>query len=77
MHTASIPEENLLRIAQVEARVGLKRSSIYAGMKAGSFPKCVKLSPRAAAWPSSSIDRWIADRIAGAARSESMRGAAA
>lgn len=60
--------ESLLRLPTVEARTGLKRSAIYAGMKAGTFPHCLKLGPRAAAWSSSSIDAWIAERIATAQR---------
>lgn len=60
--------EQLLRLPSVEARTGLKRSAIYAGMKAGTFPHCLKLGPRASAWPSSSIDAWIAERIATAQR---------
>ena len=55
--------ERLLRLPDVEARTGLKKSAIYAGMKAGTFPTCVKLGPRAAAWPLSEIESWIAERI--------------
>lgn len=60
--------ERLLRLPDVEARTGLKKSAIYAGMKAGTFPACVKLGPRAAAWPSSAVDAWIAERIRTAQR---------
>ena len=55
--------ERLLRLPDVEARTGLKKSAIYAGMKHGTFPTCVKLGPRAAAWPLSHIEAWIAERI--------------
>ena len=55
--------ERLLRLPDVEARTGLKKSAIYAGMKAGTFPHCLKLGPRAAAWPLSSIEEWIAEKI--------------
>lgn len=55
--------ERLLRLPDVEVRTGLKKSAIYAGMKAGTFPRCLKLGPRTAAWPSSAIDAWIAARI--------------
>lgn len=55
--------ERLLRLPDVEARTGLKKSAIYAGMKAGTFPACIKLGPRAAAWPESDISNWIASRI--------------
>jgi|CXWL01.1.fsa_nt_gi prophage regulatory protein len=55
--------ERLLRLPDVEARTGLKKSAIYAGMKAGTFPACVKLGPRAAAWPLSAVESWIGECI--------------
>lgn len=55
--------ERLLRLNDVEFRTGLRKSAIYAGMKAGTFPQCLKLGARAAAWPLSSIEAWIGDRI--------------
>lgn len=55
--------ERLLRLPAVEARTGLKKSAIYAGMKAGTFPSCIKLGPRAAAWPESDIASWIDSKI--------------
>lgn len=66
MQESSLPAgETLLRLPQVEARTGLKKSAIYAGMKADppTFPPGIKLGPRATAWPSSAIDSWIADCI--------------
>jgi prophage regulatory protein len=50
--------EALLRLPEVERITGLKKSSIYAGMKAGTFPKCVHIGPRAVAWPQSRIEAW-------------------
>lgn len=50
--------EPLLRLPEVERITGLKKSSIYAGMKAGTFPKCVHIGPRAVAWPQSRIEAW-------------------
>lgn len=60
--------ENLLRRKQVEARTGLSRSTIYALMQQGEdkFPRPVPLVGRTVAWTSSSIDKWIAERIAAA-----------
>ena len=55
--------ERLLRINDVQARTGLKKSQLYALMKAGTFPACIKLGPRAAAWPESDIANWIASKI--------------
>jgi prophage regulatory protein len=46
----------------VEDRTGLRKSSVYAGMAAGTFPACVRLGARAVAWHEASIDRWIAER---------------
>ena len=69
MHTplnpgASTPE-TLLRLPQVLARVNLSRFSIYEMLnrEPPAFPRPLKLSRRAVCWASSSIDRWIADRI--------------
>lgn len=59
------PTISLLRLEAVEARTGLRKSAIYAGAQAGTFPKPVKLGPRAVAWSSWAIDCWIADRIRG------------
>jgi prophage regulatory protein len=56
--------EILLRRKQVEARVGLTRSTIYALMAEGKFPKPIALAGRTVAWTQSSIDKWIAERIA-------------
>ena len=53
----------LIRLTDVEKRTCLKKSSIYAGGKAGTFPLPVRLSARAVAWRESDIDRWIADRM--------------
>lgn len=54
----------ILRRKQVEARVGLSRSTIYLRITRGEFPAPVSLGVRAVGWTSDSIDRWIADRIA-------------
>jgi prophage regulatory protein len=57
------PADRLLRLPEVESLVGLRKSAIYARLKTGEFPPCVKLGPRAAAWPESEIQAWIASRI--------------
>ena len=55
--------ERLLRLPAVIDKCGIAKSAVYAGMKAGTFPKCIKLGPRASAWPLSSIENWIAEKI--------------
>ncbi len=57
------PADRLLRLPEVESLVGLRKSAIYARLKTGEFPPCVKLGPRAAAWPESEIQAWISARI--------------
>ncbi len=52
----------LLRLPAVEDRTGLKKSTIYAGVKARTFPAPVRLSARAVAFREEDIDLWITGR---------------
>jgi prophage regulatory protein len=55
---------SILRRRQVERRVGLTSSPIYARIKAGTFPSPVRLgSSRAVGWLEHEIDAWLADQI--------------
>lgn len=56
--------ETLLRLDQVEATTGLKKSTIYSLIKAGKFVQPVRITARCTAWPESAIQRWVQDRIA-------------
>ena len=51
--------KRFLRRPEVEARSGLSRSTIYAWMARGDFPKPVKLSGRMVAWREQDIDDWL------------------
>ncbi|MEN8750980.1 AlpA family transcriptional regulator [Marivita sp.] len=51
-----------LRRPQVEEATGLSRSSIYAMMDAGDFPRPVRIGKRAVAWPQSAIEDWLVNR---------------
>jgi prophage regulatory protein len=53
----------LTRLASVMERCALGRSSIYAGVKAGTFPAPVRLSARAVGWREEEIDRWVSERV--------------
>lgn len=55
-------DERFVRISEVMRIVGFKRSTIYAHMNQGSFPKGFKIGPRAAAWRMSDIKRWMDER---------------
>jgi prophage regulatory protein len=60
-------KQNFLEIErppEVLARTGLKRSTLYALIKQGDFPKPIKLSARAIGFLSSEVDDWIAARAA-------------
>lgn len=56
----------ILKRRQVEERVGLTRSPIYARIKAGTFPKPIRRGHGTAAvgWLESEVDAWIAAQIA-------------
>lgn len=49
----------LLRLPEVMARVGLKRSAIYQRMSEGRFPKSRSLGAKCAVWVESEIEEWV------------------
>lgn len=49
----------LIRLPEVMARVGLKRSAIYQRMSEGRFPKSRSLGPKCAVWVETEIDAWV------------------
>ena len=51
-----------LRRSAVEELTGLSRSTIYDLMRRGLFPRPVKLTGKAVAWPESAIAAWLASR---------------
>jgi len=53
-----------LRMLEVQNRVPYSRSTIYAKIERGEFPKPHNLGARAVAFLESDIDEWIAARIA-------------
>jgi prophage regulatory protein len=72
MTTASI-----LKLPFVKGRTGLGRSSIYAAVKAGTFPAPVSLGLRAVGWLDSDITAWIESRpLAGGVAVPTAKGAA-
>jgi len=55
--------ETLMRMPAVLAAVGYGRSTVYSLVKAGKFPKPVKLAGGGAvAWRSSEVASWIAEQ---------------
>jgi prophage regulatory protein len=53
----------ILRRRQVEARVGLSRSTLYALIADGLFPEPIRLSSQAVGWLSHEVDAWLEERI--------------
>ena len=60
----------ILRRKQVQARIGLSRSTLYLRIAEGTFPKPVSLGARAVGWPANEVEALNAARIAGKTNSE-------
>ena len=56
-------QDKLLRLPQVKASTGLSKSSIYARISEGTFPKQIPLGPRLVVWVESDIQNWIAEQV--------------
>ena len=55
---------SILRRRQVEKRIGLTRSPLYARIKDGTFPKPIRLgNGRAVGWIEAEIDAWLVEQI--------------
>lgn len=62
--SSSQSAEKILRIREVEQVSGLKKTTIYQGVKQGTFPAPVRLSVRAVGWHAAAIFEWVATRTA-------------
>ena len=54
----------ILRLPEVTSRTGMPRSTLYAKIAEGQFPKPVKISERSVGWCSNEVDAWVNKRIA-------------
>ena len=54
--------EKILRLPEVLSTVGLSRSSLYALIAKGDFPRQIRLSPRTSGWRLSDVEDWIKRR---------------
>ena len=57
-------QQRILRLPEV---TGFGRSTIYALMANGEFPRSIRIGARAVGWLESDIDQWIETRRIGAA----------
>ena len=63
-------EVSFLRLPELKSVTGLSKSSLYALIRANSFPASVQLGPRTVAWVRSEVRQWAAECIS-KSRSES------
>ena len=54
--------KQIFRRPDVEKLVGLSRSTLYAMMAEGSFPKPIRLGKRAVGWRVADLQRWLETR---------------
>jgi prophage regulatory protein len=59
-----VKRDRLLRLPEVEALTGCKKSTLYNLMRAGKFVRPVRISARCTAWPESRVLEWVQARIA-------------
>ena len=56
--------QRVLTIAEVCAKTGASKSTIYAEISQGRFPPPIKLTVRKSGWLLSEVDHWIDQRCA-------------
>lgn len=54
----------IFRLPEVIRRTGMPRSTLYAKIAEGNFPRPIKLSQRSVGWSPAEIDSWVEGRIA-------------
>jgi prophage regulatory protein len=54
--------DQLLGRKQIEERLNLSRSTLYALLARGQFPKPIHLTTKKVAWMESDIEQWILER---------------
>jgi len=59
-------QHKFLRLPQVKSTTGLSKSSIYARISEGTFPKQISLGPRLVVWVESDIQNWITEQVSAA-----------
>lgn len=61
-HSALSGIDPILRLPDVEALTGLKKSTLYQLMAKGEFIRSVRLSARAVGWRTSELKAWLSAR---------------
>ncbi|MYG26741.1 MAG: AlpA family phage regulatory protein [Boseongicola sp. SB0677_bin_26] len=56
--------QRILRLPELIETVGLQKAAIYSAIKAGDFPKPIKLTKRAVGWRTEDVQQWLEGRKA-------------
>ena len=64
VHDSAYQPNSVFRLPKVLQATALSRSTVYAMMADGRFPKPVKLGERAVGWPEVEIAAWLESRKA-------------
>ena len=56
------PDHQLLGLREVMRRLRMSRSSIYAAIAAGEFPRPIRVGSRSVRWFAREIDVWVESR---------------
>ncbi|HPD91066.1 MAG: AlpA family transcriptional regulator [Rhodobacter sp.] len=54
--------ERHFRLPAVKELTGLSRSTIYSLMSENKFPRPIKITGKAVAWPESVLEQWLKSR---------------
>ena len=60
---AATAPARFLRLPEVIARVGLRRSAIYQRMSEGRFPRSRSLGPKCVVWVEAEINDWMREIV--------------
>jgi prophage regulatory protein len=55
-------DHQILRITDVSALVALSRATIYRKVRAGTFPRPLRLGSHAVGWMAGELEAWIEER---------------
>ena len=62
MPATARPERQIRRVADLQAQLGLSRTTIWRLRRAGKIPQPIRISPNAVGWPAHVITEWLAER---------------
>jgi prophage regulatory protein len=59
--TSTFPvRDRILRLAEVEAKIGFRKTKIWEMVNENAFPAPIAIGPKAIGWRETEIDSWIA-----------------